>query len=75
MEDPIDFIGLVVIGAVLAAPLLYGLSTLLGMTHKQFRPILRQNRPDGATVPVVHGQPEPSIEQHALMHDKGGDKW
>jgi hypothetical protein len=41
VHDLTSFIGLIAIGAALAAPLLYGLWTLLGMTHKQFRPIFR----------------------------------
>jgi hypothetical protein len=69
--DLISFIGLVTISAVLAAPLLYGLSTLLGLTHKQFRPILHRNRPDGATTPVLHGQAEPSIDEHASLTQQG----
>jgi len=45
VEDAVDFIGAVVIGAILIAPLLYGLSTLMGMTHKQFRPVFRRKQP------------------------------
>ncbi len=45
MEDAVDFIGLVIIGAALAVPLLYGLSTLLGMKHRQFRPVFRRKQP------------------------------
>jgi hypothetical protein len=71
MDDVVELFGMIAIGAALAAPLLYGLSTLLGMTHKQFRPILHRNRPDGATTPVLHGQAEPSIDEHASRTQQG----
>ena len=64
MEDPVDFIGLVVIGAALAVPLLYGLSTLLGMKHRQFRPIFRRKQRNGTTGPLMDDQATPSVEQH-----------
>jgi len=66
--DLISFIGLGAIGAALAVPLAYGLATLLGMTHKQFRPIFHRKRPDGATVPIINGENEPSVEQHKQTH-------
>ena len=56
MEDMADIIGVIAIGAALAVPLVYGLSTLMGMTHKEFRPILHRNQPDGTTEPLVHDQ-------------------
>jgi hypothetical protein len=64
----VDFIGLVVIGAALAVPLLYGLATLLGMTHKQFHPILRREQPNGTTAPMMDGRPEPTVGQHRSAH-------
>jgi hypothetical protein len=71
MEDAVDlisFIGFVAIGAALAVPLLYGLATLLGMTHKQFRPIFHRKQQGGMTVPMVNGENEPSVEQHKQTH-------
>jgi hypothetical protein len=71
MEDAVDlvsFIGFVAIGAALAVPLAYGLATLLGMTHKQFRPIFHRKQPDGMTVPIINGENEPSVEQHKQTH-------
>ncbi len=68
MHDLVSFIGLIAIGAALAVPLVYGVYTLLGMTHKQFHPILRRKRPDGATAPLMNGQAEPSVEQHEETH-------
>ena len=70
MQDPVDFIGLVAIGAALAVPLAYGLSTLLGMTHKQFRPIFHARRPNGSTTPVVDGPKEPPAEQQNPEHEQ-----
>jgi len=58
MEDPVDFIGLIAIGAALAVPLVYGIWTLLGMTHKQFRPIFRE-RPSGDTTTEGNDQNSP----------------
>lgn len=69
--DLITFIGFVAIGGALSVPLLYGLATLLGMTHKQFRPIFHRKQPDGATAPIIHDQTEPSIEQHASHKRQG----
>lgn len=68
MKDMVDFISLIMIGMVLAVPLAYGLATLMGMTHKQFRPIFHRKQPDGATVPMVNVGNEPSVEQHKQMH-------
>ena len=74
--DLVTFIGLVAIGAALAVPLAYGLATLLGMTHKQFRPIFHRKQQDGATMPVVNGANEPSVEQHKqTTNSKGGRPW
>lgn len=47
-----DLIGLIALGIGLAAPLAYGVATLLGMTHKQFRPIFRARRANGTTAPI-----------------------
>jgi hypothetical protein len=66
--DLISFIGLVTIGAALAVPLVYGLATLLGMTHKQFHPILHRKQQNGATTPVMDGQPESTVEEHESTH-------
>ena len=60
MPDFMNFTGLLAIGTAVAMPLAYGLSTLLGMTHKEFRPILHRNLPDGTTEPVVHDQAGPA---------------
>ena len=68
MKDMVDFIGLVMIGAALTVPLLYGLATLLGMTHKRFHPILRREQLNGTTAPIIDGQPEPTVEQHDSAH-------
>ena len=59
MLDLMNYTGLIAIGAAVAAPLAYGLTTLLGMTHKEFRPIFHGNQPDGTTTPFVLGQAEP----------------
>ncbi len=71
MDNTLGFIGMIAIGAALAAPLLYGLATLLGLTHKQFRPILHRNRLDGGTMPVIDNQPKPSVEQHTSQTQQG----
>lgn len=55
MQSTASIIGVIVIGAALAAPLLYGISTLLGLTHKQFRPIFRGKHPDGTRLPAISG--------------------
>lgn len=73
--DLITFIGFVVIGGALAVPLLYGLATLLGMTHKQFHPILREKRPDGVTVQLMNDQAKPSSEQQPVPTQQGRKPW
>lgn len=44
-------------GAALTAPLLYGLSTLRGMKHRSYIPLLRFKRRDGTilTITAEHG--------------------
>lgn len=71
MLDLMNYSGLIAIGAAVAVPLAYGLSTLLGMTHKEFRPILHGNRPDGTTTPIVLGQAEPPIEEQKSRSQQG----
>jgi hypothetical protein len=66
--DLVSFIGLVAIGAALAVPLVYGVMTLLGMTHKRFHPILRREQLNGTTAPMLDGQPEPTVGQHDSVH-------
>ena len=56
LDEVLGLLSMIGIGMALAVPLLYGLSTLLGMTHKEFRPILHRNQPDGTTEPLVHDQ-------------------
>lgn len=60
MNEVLGLFGMIGIGAAVAAPLWYGLSTLLGMTHKEFRPILHRKQSDGTTEPVVHDQAGPA---------------
>ncbi len=69
--DLISFIGLVAIGAALAAPLVYGLATLLGMKHRQFHPILRHQEQDGTTVQMANGQAEPPGEPRSVSTQQG----
>lgn len=40
-------------GAVLTAPLLYGLSTLRGMKHRSYIPLLRFKRRDGTILTMA----------------------
>lgn len=68
MHDLMSFIGLIAIGAALAVPLVYGVMTLLGMTHKRFHPILRREQRNGTTVSMMDGQPEPTAGQHDSAH-------
>lgn len=68
MEDTVELIGVVMSGAALAVPLLYGVSTLLGMTHKRFHPIFRRQQQDGASVPVMNEPIESQIERHEPDH-------
>ncbi len=74
MHDLASFIGLITLGAALTVPLAYGLATLLGMTHKQFHPIFRRKQPNGTTVPMMDGRPEPTVEQHEAAHKQPGRK-
>lgn len=70
MTKRLDFIGIIAIGAALAVPLAYGLATLLGMTHKQFRPILRLKRPDGTAVPILDGPSEATAGRQQPDHEQ-----
>lgn len=71
MLDFMHYGGLFAIGATVAVPLAYGLATLLGMTHKEFRPIFHGNMPDGTTTPILLGQAEPQIEEHQSRSQQG----
>lgn len=70
MPDIIELIGLVAIGAVLAAPLAYGVATLLGMTHKQFRPIFRVKRLNGMTAPIISDAKEQLVGDLQRDHEQ-----
>jgi hypothetical protein len=56
VHDLTSFIGLIVIGAALAVPLVYGVLTLLGMRHKRFHPIFRRKQPGGVSAPLMSNQ-------------------
>lgn len=75
MENTVDMLGVVLIGAALGVPLLYGISTLLGMKHRQFRPVLRWKQPDGSTAPVFQDRKEPSDDGRHRTTNEGGHSW
>lgn len=71
MDEVLGLFSMIGIGVAVAVPLLYGLSTLLGMTHKEFRPILHRRQPDGTTEPVVHDQVGPARGRHLSRMEPG----
>jgi len=53
MREFDNWLSMLVIGALLLAPLLYGITTLRGMREKWIYPLLRWRKPDGQTSSVV----------------------
>ena len=71
MSEVLELLSMIGIGLAVAVPLLYGLSTLLGMTHREFRPILHRKQPDGRTEPVVHDQTGPASGRQLSRMEPG----